>query len=144
MRTRKRVKFKYVLEVNTLGEWQVEEEFSSADEAQNFGHTHFEQNEWKITEESTGIVLYEYDPMGSFAKDAKAEINRFKMTEKFRDHFANQKERRVLQAQREREAIANRGQYNPFLDPIAFIFGDDEDASYNTKGYVVNWLREGF
>lgn len=138
---------KFILEINTWGDWQEEDIFSTLDQANIWGQQNFDQNEWRIVDQHGGVI-YMYDPAPALAREAEAEIKRFQSTNKWRDRFFESKQRRIENAERNRQIQQQpRGEYvAPEADPDFFraLMNMSDDIHRNKTIIVVNWLKEGF
>ena len=142
---------KFLLEINVWDNWEADEhQFELLNETNEYAKVHYAQNDWRIVEAATGEVLFMYDHMEAVRIAAQEDMKRFNDTAKWRDRFAESKERRIANAAAERRRQQRQvvfGNQEPrvireedFDRALQAIFGDP----VRTQWYKIDWRREGF
>lgn len=137
----------FALEIENWVEYELVKDFSNADRAKAYGLQSFPQNKWRVVDRRGGAVVYDHDPFAVMAAEAALELQRFKETERWRRHFADQAAAEVRQRQ-ERERLQERQRR---LRGFHFVGANPWDDYFdafperrNPLEEKVNWLKEGF
>jgi hypothetical protein len=99
MSTRRRSRF--VLEIDSWGDWQPEKNFSEVAAARAWGQQFFPQNGWRIVNGANNDIIYIYNPTAAMAEVASEEIRRFDSKDRWMTRFLEDRQRRAERLERE-------------------------------------------
>ena len=162
---------KYSLEVENWGSYELVKDFTSESLAKSHGQSSFPQNGWRISNRTSGSVVYEYDPLSNIAEEAGQHLQRFADTEVWRRRFAVQAAQQVVArqqrgrmaeiARRQRQSQRDDNQTRRTRLAGSFVgrtphildrriedwdeyWDEDDDERLDLSREKVNWMQEGF
>ena len=139
--------YKFCLEIDNYGTWEVERHFASRGDAVAHGKSLFEQNTWRVINLVTDKVVHVHDPSDSIIELASADVNRLESHDRWVRNMVNLRQNRLARASalptpqrshltrvasRQRRGRSLRDLFDGTLELVV------------EKIEKVNWLQEGF